>query len=399
MLDFDSKLKKILTEDPLGILKTRIPQPITSNQRLNDSFEKINDFIDKNKKEPSESVDINERKLFSRLKELRKDFDKMSILNDLDRHNLFKDVKEIKTVDDILENDVLGLLEDDSENIFNIKNIPKKKAKTDFVARRKPCKDFSKYEDNFKLVQSEIKRGNRKLIIFKENHLKEGRYYILDGILVYLEKIEEKKIKIFNDKAQGSRNRVDPRTKCIFENGLESNMYLRSLQKELYNNGSTIIQSNEDDLLKFDEGFGKIDEKDKLTGNIYILSSLSEKPEIKSIKDLYKIGYCTTSIEKRIENADKDPTFLMAPVKIVSSYKIFNLPAQKFESLVHSFFYERCLDIKIADKTGSYKKPKEWYIVPIRAVEQSIELIINNEIQNYKFDHLQNRIVNLIIKE
>ena len=393
MLDFDSELKRILTEDPLGILKTRTTQPITSDQRLNDSFEEINDFIDKNKKEPSESVDINERKLFSRLKELRKDFDKISILKDLDRHNLFKDAKEIKTVDDILENDVLGLLDDDPENIFNIKNIPINKKKADFVARRKPCKDFSKYEGAFKSVQNELNNGSRKLIIFKEHHLKEGRYYILDGILVYLEKIEEKKVKIFNDKTQGTRNRVDPRTTCIFENGLESNMYLRSLQKELYNNGSTIIQSNEDDLQQFEEGFGKIDEKDKLTGNIYILSSLSEKPEIKSIKDLYKIGYCTTSIEKRIENADKDPTFLMAPVKIVSSYKIFNLPAQKFENLVHSFFYERCLDIKIADKTGSYKKPKEWYIVPIRAIEQSIQLIINNEIQNYKFDHLQNTIV------
>ena len=46
MLDFDSELKKILTEDPLGILKTRTIQPITSNQRLNDSFEEINDFIE-----------------------------------------------------------------------------------------------------------------------------------------------------------------------------------------------------------------------------------------------------------------------------------------------------------------------------------------------------------------
>jgi len=399
MLDFDSELKKILTEDPLGILKNRTIQPITSNQRLNDSFEEINDFIDKNKKEPSESVDINERKLFSRLKELRKDFDKISILKDLDRHNLFKDAKEIKTVDDILENDVLGLLDDDPENIFNIKNIPKNKTKTDFVARRKPCKNFKDYEDKFKEIQKEIKEGKRKLIIHKEHHLKEGRYFVLDGILLFLEKIDDPIVKEFNDKTQGKRKRLDPRIRCIFENGLESNMYLRSLGKELYNNGSTVIQSNEDDLQQFEEGFGKIDEKDKLTGNIYILSSLSEKPEIKSIKDLYKIGYCTTSIEKRIENADKDPTFLMAPVKIVSSYKIFNLPAQKFESLVHSFFYERCLDIKIADKTGSYKKPKEWYIVPIRAVEQSIELIINNEIQNYKFDHLQNRIVNLIIKE
>ena len=118
MLDFDSELKKILTEDPLGILKIRTTQPITSNKRLKDSFEEINCFIDKNEKKPSESIDINERKLFSRLKEIRKDFDKISILRDLDRHNLFQDVKEIKTVDDILDNDVLGLLEDDPENIF-----------------------------------------------------------------------------------------------------------------------------------------------------------------------------------------------------------------------------------------------------------------------------------------
>ena len=399
MIDFDSELKKILKEDPLGLLNIRISTPITLDQRLQDSFEEINDFIDSNNKEPAESKDVIERKLFSRLKELRKDFEKASILKNFDRYNLFIDVKEIKSVDDILENDILGLLEDDPENIFDIKNIPQAKAKTDFYARRKPCKNFLDYEDSFKKVQKEIKDNRRKLIIFKESHLKEGRYYILDRILVYLEKIEETKVKIFNDKTQGQRKRDDARTRCIFENGTESNMFLRSLQKELYKNGNTIIQSNEDALEQFEIGFNNINEKDKLTGNIYILSSLSEKPEIKSIKDLYKIGYCTTSIEKRIENADKDPTFLMAPVKIVSSYKIFNLPAQKFESLVHSFFYERCLDIKIADKTGSYKKPKEWYIVPIRAVEQSIELIINNEIQNYKFDHLQNRIVNLIIKE
>jgi hypothetical protein len=393
MIDFEGELKKILNEDPLGILKNRIVQPITVDQRLKKSFEEINKFIDDKGNEPTESTDIAERKLFSRLKQLRKDFDKASTLRDLDRHNLLVDVKEIKSVDDILENDVLGLLDDGPENIFNLKNIPTEKIKTDFVARRKPCKNFKDYEDKFKEIQKDIKEGNRKLIIHKEHHLKEGRYFVLDGILLFLEKIEDPVIKEFNDKSQGKRKRLDPRIRCIFENGMESNMYLRSLGKELYNNGSTVIQSNEEAVIEFNKGFSTITDQDKETGNIYILSSLSEKPEIQSIKNLYKIGYSTTSVEKRTENAENETTFLMAPVKIVSSYKTFNLNPQKFEDVIHQFFSERCLDIKIADKDGNYKKPKEWYIAPIKVIEQVIELIINREIQNYKFDHLSDKIV------
>ena len=393
MIDFESELKKILSEDPLGILKNRTTQPITTDQRLKDSFEEINNFIDENNREPIESTDITERKLFSRLKQLRKDFDKASTLQGYDRHNLLSDVREIKSVDDIIENDVLGLLDDGPDNIFNLKNIPKKKDKTDFVARRKPCKNFKDYEEKFREVQKEIKEGKRKLIIHKEHHLKEGRYFVLDGILLFLEKIEDPVIKEFNDKTQGKRKRLDPRIRCIFENGMESNMYLRSLGKELYNNGSTVIQSNEEAFKEFNEGFSPITDEDKATGNIYVLSSLSKKPEIQSIKDLYKIGYSTTSVEERIENAENETTFLMAPVKIVSSYKTFNLNPQKFEDLIHQVFSIRRLDIKVADKEGNLKQPKEWYIVPIRVIEQVIELIINKQIQNYKFDHLQNKIV------
>ena len=395
MIDFESELKKILSEDPLGILKNQSVQPITTDQRLKDSFEEINKFIDENGREPTESTDITERKLFSRLKQLRKDFDKASILQDYDRHNLLSDVREIKSVDDILENDVLGLLDDGPDNIFNLKNIPKKKDKTDFVARRKPCKNFKDYEAKFKEIQKEIKEGKRKLIIHKEHHLKEGNYFVLDGILLFLEKIDDPIIKEFNDKTQGKRKRLDPRIRCIFENGMESNMYLRSLGKELYNNGSTVIQSNEEAFKQFNEGFSPITDEDKATGNIYVLSSLSDKPEIQSIKDLYKIGFSTTSVEERIENAENETTFLMAPVKIVSSYKTFNLNPQKFEDLIHQVFSTRRLDIKVADKEGNLKQPKEWYIVPIRVIEQAIELIINKQIQNYKFDHLQNKIIKI----
>ena len=95
----------------------------------------------------------------------------------------------------------------------------------------------------------------------------------MDGILLFLEKIDEAKIKVFYDKTQGTRKRTDPRIRCIFENGLESNMYLRSLQKELYNNGSTVIGTNEESLKEFNQNLGSISEDDKVTGHIYILSS------------------------------------------------------------------------------------------------------------------------------
>ena len=395
MLDYDKELKKILTEDPLDILRLKITQTITIDQRLKESFEQINLFIDKNNNEPTETSNISERKLFSRLKQIKNDYEKVLILKSFDRHNLFQNVKEIKTVDDILDNDVLGLLEDDPENIFDIKNIPKNKAKADFVARRKPCKNFKDYEHLFKKTQTDIKNGEKKLITFKESHLKIDRYFVLDGILLYLEKIEKEQLKEFNDKSQGKRKRFDPRIHCIFENGLESNMYFRSLSKELYNNGSTVIHSNDEALEEFKEGFGGIADTDIATGYIYVLSSFSKKTEINSIKDLYKIGYCTTNVEDRIKNAENETTYLMAPVKIVSAYKTFNLNPQKFENIVHNFFSERCLDIKIADKRGDYKMPKEWYIVPIDVIEKVIQLIINNQHLNYRFDHLTNKIISL----
>jgi hypothetical protein len=395
MIDFKAELDKILKEDPLELLKISTNKPITPDQRLIDSFREINNFIDLNGREPEESTDINERKLFSRLSALKKDFDKATILKDFDKHHLLENVKDIQTVEDILANDILGLIDDDPENIFNLKNIPLKKNKTDFVARRKPCKNFEKYENNFKQVQNEIRSGKRKLISFKESHLQENRYYILDGILSFLEKIEKDIIKEFNDKSQGKRKRRDPRIRCIFENGLESNMYLRSFQKELYNNGSTVIGTNEESLEIFNQNLGQITDTDKVTGYIYILSSLSEDPRIQNLKNLYKIGYCTTSVEERIKNADKDPTFLMAPVKIISTYKVFNLSPKKVEYIIHNFFKDRCLEIKVADNSRLNRNPKEWYVVPIGIIEQSIQLIINNEITKYRYDFDNNEIIKL----
>ncbi|MBD5074993.1 GIY-YIG nuclease family protein, partial [Xanthomonas citri pv. citri] len=75
-------------------------------------------------------------------------------------------------------------------------------------------------------------------------------------------------------------------------------------------------------------------EDDVSTGFIYVLKSLSTDPQISSIKNLYKIGFTTGSVENRIRNAENQSTYLYAPVEIVTTYQVFNMNASKFETAI-----------------------------------------------------------------
>jgi hypothetical protein len=64
-------LEEILNDDPLGILfvEKKISKAVTSDNRLLDSFEEINKFVDENGKEPERiKEDMNQFRLHSRLK-------------------------------------------------------------------------------------------------------------------------------------------------------------------------------------------------------------------------------------------------------------------------------------------------------------------------------------------
>ena len=393
MIDFIKELDAILKTDPLGLLDIKPKaSAISSNDRLASSFEEINTYIQENGHEPTESREIHERQLFARLKELRKCPEKIAALKPYDVHNLLGEPKEIKTIDDVLDDDVLGLLDDDPEDIFTLKNVTARKDKADFVARRKPCKDFDKYENNFIEIQKDLSTGARKLQVYKEQDLRDGGYYVLDGILVYLEKTDLGE-RTFHDKEQDKRTRMDGRTRCIFENGTESNMFLRSLGKQLYKNGKSVTESNAESLDKFNQNLLGINDDDQATGHIYVLTSLTQNPDIQNIDNLYKIGYCTTPIEKRIAGAENDPTYLMAPVKLVASYQCYNMNPQKFESLLHTFFHKSCLDIEVADSHGNMCNPKEWFIAPIKVINEVIQLVITREIVNYRYDAIHEEIV------
>jgi hypothetical protein len=92
MDDKETILNDIFDSDSSGILEIKAKNPvITADDRLVTSFEEINDFYEKNSREPQKTTDMNERKLFSRLDGLRDNPQKVQALKEYDKFNLLKE--------------------------------------------------------------------------------------------------------------------------------------------------------------------------------------------------------------------------------------------------------------------------------------------------------------------
>jgi len=389
----------IFNDDDFGLLDSKVKTSTvkTDEDRLIDSFEEINVFTDKNKREPNKSS-MSEYGLLAKLKNFRENETQKKVLKPFDRHNLLGYVEmEKQTIDDILNDDDLGLLDADKDlDIFKFKHTPRPedRAETDFVAQRKPMKEkeFEKYEVMFQKVHKEIKEGKRKIKPFTniEKNLHVGDFYLMNGIMLYLESANLNKEEIKH--RSSIRVRVVGRTRTIFENGTYNNMLFTSLGRGLQQDGKLITNlydKIEQDLFV---NTGLVKEEDLQTGWIYVLKSKSTNAEIRGINNLYKIGFASNSVDKRIKNARHEATYLFADVQKVATYKVYNRNADKLEALLHRFFANACLDIDLFNEKGQRLNPREWFVVPFEVIEETIQLILNENIVNYEYNTLTKEI-------
>ncbi|OJU28644.1 MAG: hypothetical protein BGN92_09970 [Sphingobacteriales bacterium 41-5] len=397
----DSKKKisldDIFNDDDFGLLDKveKTSNEKTADQRLIDSFEEINAFVDKNGREPNKSS-MSEYGLLARLKNIRENEQQKISLKPYDRHNLLGQVEIPKaSIDDILNDDEFGLLETGSDlSIFKYKHISKEdeREKADFVAQRKPLKEdeFKPYEAMFQKVHQEIKEGKRQIKPFHniEKNLHVGDFYLLDGIMLYLKETSLKNVTLTGE----SIERVDGRTFTIFENGTYSNMLFRSLGKQIQKSGKLITNTHEGINNELYVNAGMVMEEDIKTGWIYVLKSKSTHPSISGIKNLFKIGFSSTPLDERIKNAKNEATYLFADVTKVVSFAIYNRNADMLEQLLHRFFAETCLNVDIEIIQGKRTTPREWFVVPLEVIEEAIQLILNERIIHYKYD-VENRII------
>lgn len=299
-MNWEEELLKLFDTEEFADIKAPV-QKKTSSDRLINSFLEVVSFVEANNHEPQEDGTINEMTLSRTLSSIRKDEKKRAKCLPYDTLGLLKE-KE-KTIDEQLMelfNDPLYDTSSEVQGMFDVPEYMKKASidRPDYIAQRVPCDNFDeKYAARFKDVHAKLNDGRYKLVKFKDEHLKEGAYFVVDGILVLLDKIEGVKKK--------RDYKLDGRTLCIYENGLQSDVLLQSLAKSIYSGGYSVRDMTLSDNDHLKKQF-TVTESDVPSGHIYVLRSKSTDPEIASIKDLYKIGFTTQTVEERIANAKND---------------------------------------------------------------------------------------------
>jgi hypothetical protein len=183
----------------------------------------------------------------------------------------------------------------------------------------------------------------------------------------------------------------DARLRVIYSNGTQSNLLRRSLQRALYKDeaGRRITDPSAGPLFG-----GESEDDDIASGTIYVLRSKSDNPAVAAHRDvLHKIGVTGGDVVKRIANARLDPTFLLADVEVVVTYKLSNINRTKLENIIHRIFDPGRLDIEIKDRFSNPVVPREWFLVPVFVIDEAVERIKDGTITEYIYDPKTARLV------
>lgn len=354
-------------------------------ERIIAGFEEIQRFVEQHGHPPvhGEDRDIFERLYAVRLDRMKELEECRTLLAPLDHQGLLKTTitasalgSETPDVDELMAElgDLVG-----GTNLAELKHVrtSAEKRAAEEIANRQRCEDFDHFKPLFQQVQRELDNGERQTRPFElKAEIRPGSWFIVGGQRAYVAEVGELFIN-----AQG---RTDARLRVIFDNGTESSMLMRSLQRALNKDevgrritdpvaGPLFSEQNTDD--------------DQASGTIYVLRSKSNHPLIEANGELvHKIGVTNMSVEQRIAGARLQPTFLMADVEIIATYELFNINRSKLENLIHRVFGQAQLDIEIKDRFGKPVIPREWFLVPLFVINEAIDKIRDGSITGYVYD-------------
>lgn len=362
-----------------------------------EKFKEIENWVKKhNGKEPEKTTDLSrlgERKLASRLKGIREDPERIELLKPYDKLGLLKQedqnvsLKEkvskekmsFNSLDDILNDN--SILFDNSGSTLNSKlfdtgslNKYKKlqENKPENKSKRKAMEGFSKYKPLFEEVQKDLTSGRRHLARYENNKLQLHHFYVLNGQLLYIESIGSE----FKNKTRSEAD-TDARLHVIYENGTENYPLRNGLIASLYGSrkrgvyGKAVTEP--DDKFEFSAD-------DQVTGYVYVLKSLSNNADVKRIQEdhpLYKVGFTSGTVERRIANAENESTYLYGPVKVVAEYQVINLNPEALETALHHALAQYRLDVDIRAGNGKIIHPREWFIVDLNTINNLVSQIIS----------------------
>lgn len=313
-------------------------------------IERINDFVDENGIEPvSESGrGVRERMLANELAGLRASKEEIDGLASYDRRNLVFDGENAA---DPLDDPLLS----DGLDIFEVRNELKPTARPDFVADRRPCLDFERFEMLFDGIRKAVDEGTRKPQAFRQERVELGEFFVLKGQLAHVADLRD----------EHRRNgKPDARLRVIFDNGTESNLLMSSLVRRLYEDKDARRVGAADAGPLF---------LGARTGFVYVLRSLSERPEVQG---LLKIGTTSGAVEDRIAHAETQSTFLFAPVVIVETFELQGHSAKEAEQRIHRALRPYHLALRVTGPDGRSFSSVEWFKATPKLAENIIKKVL-----------------------
>lgn len=359
-------------------------------ERVIAGFEDIQRFIETHGRAPQhgEDGDIFERLYAVRLDRLRTLEDCRSLLASIDHQGLLTaaPAAPIAAVDTMDDDELLAELDGaaGSSDITQLRHVRSsvEKREAEEIATRERCLDFEEFKPLFEQVQNDLASGLRTTRPFVKDaglskaEIRAGQFFILGGQTAYVASVGEL--------IRAPNGESDARLRVIYSNGTESDLLLRSLQRALYKDeaGRRITEPTVGPLFADKEEDG-----DQASGTIYVLRSKSDHPTVALHRNiLHKIGVTSGSVEQRISQPRLDPTFLMADVELVATYKLYNINRTKLENLIHKVFGRARVDIEIKDRFGKPVVPKEWFLTPLFAVDEAVNRIKDGSITDYIYD-------------
>jgi T5orf172 domain len=384
---------ELLAELGIDIAPEPSGQRSAREERIIAGFEEIERFVEEQGRLPQhgEDCDIFERLYAVRLDRLRESEECRAILEPLDSRRLLDAETDVGAIakDDLTDEALLASLgvdatsENDITQLTHVRSRSEIKAAEE-IAQRTPCQDFDEFKPFFDKVQRQLQSGERQTIKYQDYAaVNEGDLFILDGHKVMVVHMGEPFVSDYG--------RQDCRLRVVYDNATESDLLVRSLQRALNKDKASRRITTPD----FGPLFADIDAADDLpTGYIYVLRSQSEHPFIVENRSIiHKIGVTGGDVKNRIANAKKDPTYLLADVEIVAQFKLANINRKRLEAILHKFFSSARLELALPDRFDATVQPREWFMVPLDAIEEALEKIKEGTIDRFRYDLETARIV------
>lgn len=374
--------------EALGVeVEVAKPKALTARQeRIIAGFEDIQRFYNEHGRTPvhGEDRDIFERLYAVRLDRIRELPECRELLEPLDTQGLLRMTAVEEESAEFLEDDELlaklGVSAAGAEDITRLTHVKSRAeiAAAEEIAQRKRCADFERFKPLFDDVRRDLDNGLRQTRRFGENAaINKGEFFILGGQIAYIAEMPEELETTEHGHAQG-------RLRIIYDNGTEGDNLLRSFVRALYKDetGRRITEPDAGPLFGGESG-----QEDLESGTIYVLRSRSEHPVIAAHRELiHKVGVTGGDVQARIANAARDATYLLAPVEVVAEYRLYNINRTRLERLLHRVFESARLDLALPDRFGTEVQPREWFLVPLTAIDEAVSRIKDGSITEVRYD-------------